>query len=70
MTGFLITWLIFSRYYLPTKEGYIRHYRHCRRENYKDCMANITRVLDTEVSDWAERFRENVLHVRKLVLGL
>ena len=52
---------------MPTEQGYIRHFRSaCRRENYIKCMKNTSRVLDTEVSDWAEGFMHKVMKVRQL----
>ena len=32
-------------------------------------MTNISRVVDTEVAEWAEGFRDNVVRVRNMILG-
>ena len=48
--------------------GYIRHYRYCRKETLAKCN-NETRIVDTNISDWSEAFRENILSVRRKVLG-
>ena len=33
------------------------------------CMTNMSRVVDTEVAEWAEGFRDNVVRVRNMILG-
>ena len=55
---------------MPTEQGYIRHFRHCRSGSYEDCMTKTSRVLDMEVSDWTGGFANKVAKARKLILGL
>ena len=58
------------RYSLTAEEGNVRHFRHeCRKGNYEVCMTSMSRVVDTEVAEWAEGFRDNVVRVRKMILG-
>ena len=47
--------------------GYIRHFRQQCRIPGK--CKNMTRIVDTVVSDWAEAFKGEVMNVRRKVLG-
>ena len=59
---------IYFRYLVGKEIGYIRHYRSCRKRILEKCN-NETRIVDTNVSDWSEAFRDNILTVRRNVFG-
>ena len=65
----ILIYILHFRYYLPSDYGYIRHFRHCRKSKYSNCMNQTERIVDNKMAEWSMSFRDNVIKVRKAVFG-